>query len=193
MENTGNLPYKTSQLENRNFLSGINFKFVIRKCPGVEFFCQAANIPGISLQVAYQNTLYNTLPIPGDEVDFDDLNIRFMIDEDLQNYMEIHRWIRTLGHPESFQEMVNEQNNADDIEMSDKGYYRRGATYSTGILYILNSNMNPKFQVVFDDCFPISLNTLEFDSTYSDTEYLTGNVSFKYSMYHILKLDGTNL
>ena len=32
---------------------------------------------------------------------FDDLTLRFMIDENLENYMEIQNWMRGLGFPES--------------------------------------------------------------------------------------------
>ena len=38
-------------IENRNFLSPIGFQFLINKVPGSAFFCQAASIPAISLNV----------------------------------------------------------------------------------------------------------------------------------------------
>ena len=37
-------------------------------------------------------------------MDFGDLSLRFLVDEDLTNYMEIQKWMRGLGFPESLQE-----------------------------------------------------------------------------------------
>ena len=34
-------------------------------------------------------------------MDFGDLSLRFLVDEDLTNYMEIQKWMRGLGFPES--------------------------------------------------------------------------------------------
>ena len=39
--------------------------------------------------------------LPGDKVQFGDLTIRFLVDEDLKNYMELQKWIRGFGYPES--------------------------------------------------------------------------------------------
>ena len=49
------------------------------------------------------------LPIPGDKMEFEDLNVRFLVDENLENYMEIQNWMRGLGFPESFQEIYDLQ------------------------------------------------------------------------------------
>ena len=44
------------------------------------------------------------IPTPGDKIEFGDLTLRFLVDEDLTNYMEIQKWIRGLGFPESIQD-----------------------------------------------------------------------------------------
>ena len=50
---------------------------------------------------ATQPTYLKDLPIPGDKMEFEDLNVRFLVDENLENYMEIQNWMRGLGFPES--------------------------------------------------------------------------------------------
>ena len=53
------------------------------------------------------------------------------------------------------------------------------------------SNINiPKFKVTFRDMFPYSLSTIEFDAAVSDLEYVTAEVTFKYSLY-IIEAIGT--
>ena len=90
-----------------SFLSGIGFQFNLEKLPGVSFYCQSANVPSQNLAVATQPTRFNALPEPGDEINYDDLTIRFLVDEDLKNYMSIHNWLRYLGHPESASDWAN--------------------------------------------------------------------------------------
>tara|TARA_Y100000287_G_scaffold37574_1_gene28498 strand:+ start:70 stop:345 length:276 start_codon:yes stop_codon:yes gene_type:complete len=88
-----------NQIENRNYLSPTGFKLSLYRSPSVAFFCNQANIPNLSLGIAEQPTYLRNIPIPGDKIDFGDLTIRFLVDEDLKNYMEIHKWIRGLGFP----------------------------------------------------------------------------------------------
>jgi hypothetical protein len=158
-----------------NFLSGVGFQLKINKLPGVSFFCQNANVPSMDLAVATQATRWNRLPEPGDEVNYGDLTVRFMVTEDMKNYLAIHNWIRYLGHPES---------SKDWTIYSDGDTYDE-KTYSDGFLIILDSNFNPKFRIKFYDLFPTSLGGLNFNSTATDTEYLSVDASFKYSIYDI--------
>ena len=85
------------QIENRNFLSSVKFRFTLNRAPKVAFLTNSVNIPGIELGVAKQSTYTNNIPIPGDMMEFNDFNIRFLVDEDLKNYMEIQNWMRGLG------------------------------------------------------------------------------------------------
>ena len=87
-------PRPGTPIGNRNFLSPIGFKFSLKRSPGVAYFCNEANIPDMSLSIAEQPTYLRNIPLPGDKIEFGDLNLRFMVDEDLTNYMEIQNWIR---------------------------------------------------------------------------------------------------
>ena len=182
---------RTSQLENRNFLAPVGFKFSLQRSPGVAFFCNQANIPDLNLGVTEQPTYLRQIPTPGDMIDFGDLNIRFLVDEDLTNFMEIQNWIRGLGFPESIQEFR-------DLETSGtvprRDYVQSGQDiYSDGTLQILSSNFNAKFIVNFKDLFPVSLTTLTFDATDTDIEYFTADVTFKYTSYNLTNLQNETL
>ena len=176
-------------IDNRNFLSPTGFKFALKRSPGVAFFCNQANIPSLDLGIAVQPSYLKDIDRPGDKITFGDLNLRFLVDEDLVNYMEIQNWIRGLGFPESldqFQELKDENvlgpmgKSNDDI-------------YSDGTLQILSSNLIPKFQVIFRDLFPSNLSTVTFDATDTDIEYFTADVSFKYTIYNLTDMENKAL
>ena len=183
-------PRPGTPIGNRNFLSPVGFKFSLKRTPGVAYFCNEANIPDMSLAIAEQPTYLRDIPIPGDKIDFGDLSLRFMVDEDLTNYMEIQNWIRGLGYPQSIKEYQDLEKKA---YIKQTFGQKRQDIYSDGTLQILSNNLVPKFQVLFDDLFPYSLSTITFDATDTDIEYFTAEVSFKYTLYTLTNLEGKPL
>lgn len=178
------------QIDNRNFLSPTGFKFTLTRTPKVAFFCNQANIPDLNLGITVQPSYTKMLPTPGDIIEFGDLNLRFLVDENLENYMEIQNWIRGLGFPEELKQF-------DDLEKSGtvQGNYLkdRQNIYSDGTLQVLTSSQIPNFQIRFQDLFPYSLSTMTFDATDTDIQYFTADVSFKYTIYNIYDLQGNKL
>ena len=146
----------------------------------------AANIPALDLAIATQPTYLKDIDVPGDKLSFGDLSIRFLVDEDLGNYMEIQRWIRGLGYPDSLNEFELLEAQAEVFGRYTKD---QDNIYSDGTLSILSSNLVPKFQIFFRNLFPYSLSTMTFDATQSDQEYFTADVSFKYAIYTITDMN----
>lgn len=182
---------KASQIENRNFLSPTGFKFTLTRFPKVSFFCNEANIPEMTLGIVNQSTYLKDIDIPGDKIVFGDLNLRFLVDESLENYNTIQNWIRGLGYPEKLSQFAD-LNNAEAY--GGANYVQKGLNiYSDATLQVLSSSQVPNFQVQFKDLFPYSLATLTFDATQTDIQYFTADVSFKYTSYNITTLSGTPL
>ena len=186
----------TRQPTKLDYAAATQFKFNITKLPKVEFFCTSVNIPGITLGETSQDTPLKTIPIPGDELTYGSLNVDFMIDENLENYREIHGWLTGLGFPKNhtqFETFVNagsdrfptsnataksrEAGKVDDVG------FDVGAQYSDATLSILSSKNNPVLEVRFRDLYPTSLSGLSYDQQAGDTSYLSGSVSFSYNIY----------
>ena len=179
-----------AQIDNRNFLSPTGFKFALTRTPKVAFFCNQANIPDLNLGIAMQPSYLKDIDTPGDKIVFGDLNLRFLVDENLENYMEIYNWIIGLGYPEKLNQFKDLQR-----EGVVQGNYTkdRQNIYSDGTLQILTSSQIPNFQISFKDLFPYSLSTVVFDATDTDIQYFTADVSFKYTIYNIIDLAGNPL
>lgn len=184
MEETNNL-FK-NQIKNRNFLSPLGYKFSLVRAPKVAFFANSAEIPGIELGVATQPNYLRQLPVPGDMMQFDDLVIRFLVDEDLENYMEIQNWMRGLGFPESLNEIYNLQNQEEISKYYPKNFRSEMNIYSDGTLFVLTNTEVNNFKVQFKGLFPYSLTNIQFDSTPEDIQYVSAEVRFKYMMYNIV-------
>ena len=182
------------QIANRNYMSPLGFKLILTKTPKVDFLCQSANIPQISMGTAVQPTYLKDIPVPGDKVLYDDLNVRFLVDEKMENYLAIHKWITGLGYPESlgqFSQLKKDDRRTDAriSDAADPRYFE----FSDATLQILNSNYKPSVLVNFKDAFPVSLSTLDFDVTTRDYAYFTAEVTFKYTIYNITDPSGNRI
>jgi hypothetical protein len=169
----------SNQIQNRNYLSPVGFKFTLSKAPKAVFFCNSARIPEISLDLAKQPNYLKDLDIPGEKLSYGDLTLKFLVDENLENYMSIHNWLTGLGYPETTEQYKN-------LTTNDFGQQDIKENFSDGTLTILNSNYQEVAKVKFKDLFPISITSLEFDATMNDIQYFTSEVSFKYTVYNIL-------
>jgi hypothetical protein len=165
--------------ENRNFLSPLNFKFTIKKAPHVNFFVQKVNIPQIDLRSPIAPNEFVKAPYPGDHVDFSQLDITFKVDEDLQNYLELHNWIKGLGFPETYDQYK---------ELVTKPSWTGEGIYSDISVMALSSTKMANYEIVFVDAYPVRLSEIVFESTDTDVNYITASASFDYTYYTITKV-----
>ena len=157
------------QPTNRNFLNPIGYILKLDKFAGVDFFCQSANVPDVSMPTIEVASRFRNLPmIPGGGVTFGDFTVRFIVDEDLKNYYSVHSWMRDNGNADEMARTTPET----DI-------------YTNGQLHIVTSSYNPAFVVDFVDLFPVALSNLQFDATITDVEYITAEVTFKHQQFSI--------
>ncbi len=174
------------QIENRNFLSPVGFEFTLGNYPKVSFLCNAARIPEITLGTVSQPSYLKDIDVPGEKLSYGELNLRFLVDENMENYMAVHNWLTGLGFPETPEEFKTQTTDEDGIrDMKEQ--------WSDGSLNILNSNYRTSAIVKFKDLFPTSLTSLEFDATETDINYFTADATFRYTLYNILATDGTPL
>ena len=174
------------------------FKFSINKLPKVEFFTTSCNLPGINLGEAVFPTPYKEIPVMGDTLTYDNLSISFIVDENLENYIEIHEWLTAIGFPKNRNQFSNfrsatastpiaTQGTSDDIGDVQPATSARGM-FGDAILTILTNKNNPVVEVRFQDLYPIALGALDFTQTATDVEYITVTADFSYKIYDIVAL-----
>ena len=172
-----------NQIQNRNFLAPVGFKFTLAKYPKVAFFSNSARIPELSLGTAIQPSYLKDIDVPGEKLTYGDLTIRFLVDENMENYMAVHNWLKGIGFPETPQQFK-------DQITDNEGIVDEKLVFSDGSLHILNSNFQDVAIVKFQDLFPVGLTSLEFDATETDINYFTAEVSMRYTVYNIFDKDG---
>ena len=166
------------QIANRNFLSGVAFKFNLAKFPKVDFFSNSARIPELNLELTTQASYLKNIDVPGERLTYGDFTLRFLVDENMENYLSIYNWLAGLGFPETTKEFA-------EIIKDKDGQRDPKEAFCDGTLSILNSNYREVAKVKFNDLFPVSLTSLDFDATNTDVQYFTAEATFKYTLYKI--------
>ena len=182
-----------------DYASPIQFRFKCTKLPTVEFFVQSVNLPGINLGSGTQTTPLYDMPVPGDKITFAALDLSFLVDENLNNYKEIHDWILGLGFPSNNQQFQDLQSAGSDrfpgssrstaaTGTSTPQPLNEGGIYSDAILTVLNSKNIAKTEIRFQNVYPTSLGGLNYDVRQTDVDYLNASVSFNYMNYDIVQI-----
>ena len=169
--------------ENLNNFIPTGFKFFLDKIPNVSYFCQAASLPGITAGQAILPNPLRDISVAGDKAQFNEFRIRFIIDEELKNWLEIYNWIVGLTYPEDTEQYKK-------LYKSGNSLSSFGGLYSDGSLYILSSHKNAQYKVDFTHLFPITLTDIDMDSSLGDIDAITADVSFQYTTYNINRLIG---
>ena len=174
------------------------FKFSITKLPKVEFFTTAANLPGINLGESIFPTPFKQVPVMGDDLTFDNLEITFLVDERLENYRELHQWLVGIGFPKArtqFSSFRKDESSTFPTAESVKGDVTNPGTpsgiqamFGDATLTVMTSKNNPVMEVRFSDLYPVALSGLAFNQQETDVTYLTATATFTYKLYEMFTI-----
>lgn len=164
---------------NINPLSPNGFMFSISRLPDLTYFCQSVELPSISIDTATVATPFVDYTNPGEKISFNNLDVEFLVDSEMKNYLAVFNWLRGLGFPENYEQFKEQIESPLNLKPAQ-------ASVSDATLTILNNSNNPARTVEFIDVYPESLQSLSFTSTSQDVQYLVGRASFKYSYYRFL-------
>ena len=153
--------------------------------PTVTYFCQNANLPGISLTEVQRFTPFIDVFHPGEKAIYDTFNVQFLVNEDMSSWLEIHNWSRGATFPTDFKEYR-------DLARTTKSGYdqslannRRPVVYTDGTLTIFSNKNNPRLRVKFHDMFPTYLGSIPFNVGDNAESTITCDVSFRFTWYDI--------
>ncbi len=165
---------------NTDLLQSAKFILIFPRLPFTQFFCQAANVPGIATTPTSQPTPFSNLPIPGDKLQYEPLDIEFLLDEELLSWIQVHDWMRGIAFPKEF---------AEYSKLKDQSRYSQQVDhpqYADAELISLSALGEHKVKFKFLDLFPISLGGISYDIRVGSEKIMTSTATFKFSRYDII-------
>lgn len=169
--------------QNVNYLQPTKYLLTFDRIGSTQYFCQAVNIPGVSIGQAPINTPMLDFYAPGNKITYNQLNIDFAVDEKLDSWQQIHSWFRSIASPVNFEER-NRLTDMQNQYKTSKGL----RSYGDATLTVLNNLNNPVVRVKFVNIFPISLSDIQFDTkmTADDIVYATATFVFDYHEFEAI-------
>jgi|TARA_Y100000034_G_C6843999_1_gene382155 hypothetical protein len=178
------------------------FKLFMPIFPMVEWFVVRCNIPSVTLGQADQYTPFVDIALVGDKLQYGDFNMTFIVDEQLQNYMEMYNWVKNIGFPFSGEGQFNKLDRPDGQDRGANSAIRRSNSdtyverndrdlYTDIIVTILSSKNNAVAEIQLYECFPVSLGSIEYNQQETDTTYATCDVSFAFTWYDVIPAKST--
>ena len=122
-------------------------------------------LPSVSIGTAYRGTAIKELAVAGNTFNIDTLSVRYLLDQDFTNYMLALSWIISLKNPKAV--------DSDPLDFSDIA------------VHILDNKSNPNQVYILEDCFPISISEIEFQTQMSDNNPITFTMNFQVNNINI--------
>jgi len=159
-----------------NFLSPLGFTFAITRLPKVSYFVQSVSLPSLTSQPVEMPTPFSRLYFSPDHLEYSEFQVTFRVDENMENYRELHDWMVGMTFPYEYAQRQN-------LETRTEG--DSNGIYSDATVGILNSTMNPSLLFHFEDIFPTNLSEIQMDIRNTDVVYVESTVTFRHKRFTI--------
>lgn len=153
-------------IDTLNYISSTRAVLQITGIEGVTFTCTDYNLPGLELPAAIVNTPFTDMPYRGDKLQFNPLNISFIVSAKLENWRALYNWIVGLAAPTDPREFCN-----------------KPQEFAQGILHLYSAQNNKFAEVIFQDLIPVSLGDITFTSQQSQNDEIIVQATFNYMHY----------
>lgn len=158
-----------------NYLNPTSFLVSVERLPNVEFFTQRAILPSVSMSaVTTPNPLKNLYNVP-DHLEYAELDLSFILDENMNNYIEVLRWMEGISTPETLSQFDRLKKTKDGI-------------VSDIVVILTNSHKNPHIEFRFKDAFPLTISPISLDITPGDIVNPEVTVTFRHNGFEVTQL-----
>lgn len=128
---------------------------------------QSTNLGGVSLTPAEMPARFSNIPFPGDKIQFGDLALRFILDENLSQWTTLNKWMYQLT------EGLKDENGDELISYIE--------------VTVLNRDNQPTLRIRYNNAHVIDIGDVEYDIV-GDEETLVSSATFTYSHYTIINV-----
>lgn len=162
--------------QNTNLLQPTKFLLTFDRIRSTTYFCQTVQVPAVSLGEVTRATPFLDMFSPGTKLDYSPLDINFLINEDMESWKNLYDWFLSIADPDGFEKRDHGKELQDNKHFSD------------ATLTILNNLNNPILRIQFTNCFPLTMGSIQFDTTQGADTILTCDATFRYQSYKYLTL-----
>ena len=161
------------------------------RMPYTSFMVQEVNLPGITTTAAQVGLPGLTVKHAPDRLNYEQLQVTFLVDEEFTVHRELHRWMVGMTGREDRSTLTAQfVRDQADYAWGETGPSRALATTSrtTAGLTIVNGARNPILRVLFFNVYPVALGPVAFSVTADPTTVLQSTATFEYDFYTLVEI-----
>ena len=158
---------------NENYLEPTGFRMVLDRkfYPKTEYFVTSVTHPEVSLPGVAVPFKSITTHQPGERLQFGELIVNVILDEDLVNYTEMY-------------EILKESIQVNDINRLTRDVTQKPLDMDLK-LYTLTSKNNANKEITYYDARLTSIGEIALESTRADIQYFSVPLAFEFSYFEI--------
>jgi len=173
--------------DNLSYLAPTQFELIVKKLPNTKYFATGVNIPSVNIGESLQPTrLGANIKLPGDKINYGELTITFIVDENMENWTEMFNWMEGITastDTEKYRLLVGankredqpQDYSGDDMEM-----------YSDMTIVVTTAANNPNRYIRIQDAYPSTLGEITMDTTVAGgLSYVTCTATFFFTNFEI--------
>jgi len=167
---TSTLTTNTNYLQPNGFRVSINRKYF----PNLQFFAQSVMHPAMNATGPVMSVprLTQGLPMTADSLEFAEVSMMIILDEDMTAYQELYGWLKSFV----------EREDATPTQLIDG----HGPTSADITVSIMSSHNNVVKQIVYRDAIPSSLGDVAFEAATGDVQYIVFPANFRFSYFDLV-------
>lgn len=152
-----------SQRMNYNQAIGTSFKLEIPEFREINYFIQTTELPGMTMGGVDSPFDNHATNMPSNRIEYDPLNLTFLVDEDFENYNRLRLWMHQVVGTEP---VVDAMKNL--------------------TLHVLDSNKKPIRGVRFYKAYPTMMSAIPLESSNTDAVPVVCNATFRYQFFDMV-------
>lgn len=172
-------------------LDPTNHVMQFARMPSTTFVLQDVNLPGVNAQtakIAAPGLTFHAIP---DRLVFDQLQVTFMMDENMGAWRELFSWLQGMTGSHDRSEIVAEfiEGQMNYVWQDNPQNQHDLASRTTAALTIINPAKIPMLRVLFHNLYITSLGPLQFSTRDTDTiaSTLACTATFNYDYYAVVE------
>lgn len=187
---------------NHNLQQSNNFLMIIEgderlNVKDVTFYIKNFPIPDVNISVIDVPTHIKKMPFPGQgKMDYGDLSLDMLLDDNLNNYFELLKWIYRLKNPQYLWSLNNDgnnfldkptPNNIQNLEQTEQ----YPIDYRDINILIGDTNGQLNYRFNFADAFPHEVSNLQLNAQVAD--YVSFTCTFAFLLMTVFDRDGNRV
>ena len=158
---------------NQKYLQRNGYQLIIPKFPYTEFHATNFNFPSIILPTASFENPFLKAPLAGEKMVYEPMTINFLVDEEMRNYKEIHKWMSSISFDTDNKKFTTYEGRTEYQPLGEQDIK----------VAILSAKGNPKEYITFYDAIPTMLSGFDMSQQDASTEYVMASVSFEFTSF----------